>query len=139
MNQPELSVRIELDGTRREFAPGDRLGGRVSVSAPSEWEADYVDVALVWQTEGRGDEDRKAVQVEKLLEKGATAQPRFEGRFSFRIPSMPWTYDGVRMKIRWVVGVYAKPKGEGEAVSEVRVAVHPSYRDRSMPSEPPPP
>ncbi len=139
MKNAGFDIQIELDESCPDFSPGDRLSGRVTISAPASWECEYADAALVWHTEGRGDENREAARVEKLLEKDEDVSPRFERRFAFSLPMMPWTYQGVKLKIKWQVGVYVKAKGEKEAVAEKEITIRPSHRNASLPQEPPPP
>ena len=139
MKSSDFDIRIELEDSRTDFSPGDRISGRVIISAPASWNCDYADVALVWHTEGRGDENREAANVETLIEKGENVSPRFERRFGFSAPSMPWSYQGVKLKIKWQIGVYVKARGVDEALAEREFQIHPSHSGHGLPGEPPPP
>ncbi|MCB2155912.1 hypothetical protein KQI84_13600 [bacterium] len=121
-----LKVNIELDNEQTTFRPGERISGRVSVEAPSMWEADFLELIIFWRTEGRGTEDTASILHEKYHDGMQNVSPQFQQSFAVQLPDMPWTYYGDLIKIHWYVGLYAKEKGESEEYLEVNFVLHPN-------------
>jgi hypothetical protein len=116
----EGSVRILLDGNRRVYQPGDLLTGEYQVESLRWIEPTAIEVSVLWQTEGQGEEDLAVHYFERI---DTLKQPgidfRRPRRFSTRLPPSPLSYQGVIVKIRWCVRVRVfLPRGK-ELVGEI--------------------
>lgn len=136
MNEPKLS--LFFDGNRRDYRPEDEIRGEYQFESLSLAEPEAIELAILWFTEGKGDEDL-AVHFFERRESNAAL---FEGRrgpqrFSARLPASPLSYDGVIVKIRWCVRVRAFLSRGKELVAEepFRLGRVPSGR-RVSPGEP---
>jgi len=125
MNEHDLRVHVAFTDGNEHCRPGARLRARVTIKAPEDWRADYLDIVVFWRTEGLGDEDKGIVFKETPLSGGATVSALYEFPIAIEMPPMPWTYRGRTIKIRWFVGVYANPKPGGEIAREFEFLMHP--------------
>lgn len=125
MNEQNLRVHVAFPDGPEHCVPGTRLRARVTVKAPEDWRADYLDIVVFWRTEGLGDEDKGIVFKETPFTGGATVPALYEFPLAVEMPPMPWTYRGRTIKIRWFVGVYANPKPGGEIAREMEFLMHP--------------
>ena len=102
----EPLVRIRLDGNGRVYRPGETLSGEYRLAGIAPGETKAVEVSVLWQTEGKGDEDLAVHDFRRLSpEDGHPIDPRRPGRFSTVLPNSPLSYRGVIVKIRWCVRV----------------------------------
>ncbi len=102
MNAPQL--RLQLDDRPRAYQPGDLLAGRLGVEGIPPGEVRAVEISVLWQTEGKGDEDLSIHYFERIEPQDGSPidlhQPR---RFSTVLPNSPLSYDGLIVKIGWRV------------------------------------
>lgn len=99
-------VRIQLDGRRGAYQPGETLSGECRIESLSVAEPSAVEISVVWYTEGQGDEDLAVHHFERLdRAERPDLDLRRPQRFSVALPPSPLSYDGVIVKIRWCVRV----------------------------------
>jgi len=111
------SVAIHLDGNQREYVAGEKISGEVEVGYfGSEVELRQAEVAVLWYTEGKGDQDDGVAYLAKLWE-GAT-QPMGSQRFSVQLPLLPLSYQGRLLKIHWAVRVRLDLRHGKDVVAE---------------------
>jgi len=122
---PDLQLALYLDDNCSEFAPGETVAGRAELNALGNLELrDSADLYLFWRTEGRGDEDHAVVGHLRLAEDGAQLSPGSKQQaFEFKLPALPCTYTGVALKIKWVLGIYARAKGGDKVEVEIPLTV----------------
>lgn len=125
MNEHDLRVHVAFTDGHAHCHPGTRLRARVTVKAPEDWRADYLDIVVFWRTEGLGDEDKGIVFKETPFASGASVPGLYEFPIAIEMPPMPWSYHGHTIKIRWFVGVYANPKPGAEVAREFEFVMHP--------------
>ena len=93
-------IRIEVEQT--ELRAGGTVKGRV-VLTPSDDEASRrVELAVLWETEGKGNTDI-GVAYFAVLADGDPAAARRTHSFEAPLPLAPLTYDGRTLRIRWLV------------------------------------
>ena len=104
MSEPRLAVYF--DRNRRLYLPGDVLAGEYQLQSfePAPFKA--VELAVMWHTEGKGDEDLDVHYFERHEGDAAPALDlRRAQRFSTPLPASPLSYDGVIVKVKWCVRV----------------------------------
>jgi hypothetical protein len=102
MIDPNITVRFDND--RQEHRGGDEVRGTVRITPPPGQEAGAAEISLLWTTEGKGNTDEGIAWFESFAE---PPDPRAERElaFSTRLPLLPQSYDGILLKITWVVRV----------------------------------
>jgi hypothetical protein len=123
---------IHLDRTRSQ--PGDLLAG--TFTFPGQPPERYtVELSVLWRTEGKGDGDLGII----LFREWSWEKTRFDFRqpqdFEVRLPRSPLTYDGVLVKIGWLVRVRLRWVPECEAVAEEPFQLGPGRAAISRPGE----
>ena len=99
-------VRIQLDGRRGAYQPGETLAGEYRLESLSVAEPSAVEVSVLWYTEGQGDEDLAVHYFERLdRDERPDLDLRRPQRFSVALPPSPLSYAGVIVKIHWCVRV----------------------------------
>ena len=90
---------IELRPRSPERVAGSTLEGTVHL--PDGWLLPGLSVTLTltWSTEGKGERDVGEMHVRLNL----PTDPSSAIPFSIRLPSQPWSYQGVLLKIHWAV------------------------------------
>jgi len=106
MSEPRITIRF--DGNGRVYLPGESLSGEYWLEGVGRSEVRVIEVAILWATEGKGDEDLSVHDFRRLaVEEGDEIDPRWPGRFRTVLPNSPLTYEGVIVKLRWFVRVRA--------------------------------
>lgn len=107
------TLRLDLDGERRWFLPGDELAGR------AVWRLDgdpaAIEVRLFWHTSGKGTEDVEVVENHRIDAPGLAG----ESDFGFRLPLGPYSFSGSLITLSWALELVALPSGETERVDLV--------------------
>lgn len=105
MRVPLVSIKIENRETAH--ASGEKLAGEYQIDAVEAAELRAVELAVLWYTEGKGDEDLGIHHFERRTdEDGESNTPLTELRkFSVALPASPLSYEGVLIKLRWCVRV----------------------------------
>jgi hypothetical protein len=115
MSAGEL-LRIDLDGGRAAYRPGESVGGQV------RWRLDRAPAAaelrLFWHTQGKGDSDQEVVETVRF------DAPRAEERraFQLRLPPGPWSFSGKLVSLLWSLELVV----EGEGATRVEIVVSPT-------------
>jgi hypothetical protein len=113
----DVSVTVQFDDPRPVYYPGEILSGWYRLAADKPLEIREVELAILWHTEGKGNED---VGVH-FFESQTPAEGQAIGavrRFSTKLPRSPLSYDGLIVKIRWCVRVRALCRGGPDLVGE---------------------
>jgi hypothetical protein len=97
-----VSAFISLEGAR--FAPGSVLRGRVQLEPLADDVSRRVELAVLWETEGKGDTDLGVV-LYRVLADGDEQAATGEHTFEVTLPFLPLSYDGTLIKIGWRVRV----------------------------------
>jgi hypothetical protein len=100
---------LQLD--RKTYAPGDTLRGVVSLDAQAG-PVESAEVVVSWLTEGKGDGDRAEVYCRVFGGPFAADGEDSTFEFTVRLPVAPLSYDGVIVKIRWVVELRVRHRHE---------------------------
>ncbi|MEE4273279.1 MAG: hypothetical protein V2I67_16515 [Thermoanaerobaculales bacterium] len=110
-------LRIDLDGNRSHFLPGDDVGGGIvwRLSEPAE----ALELRLFWHTSGKGTEDVGIVRVHRVDDPGAFG----EQEFSFRLPAGPYAFSGALITLAWSIELVTLP---GKATERVDITVAPT-------------
>jgi hypothetical protein len=93
-------VQVWLDGNRTAYRPGELLGGNYQLVGADRSRVRRTEVSVLWYTEGKGTED---LGVHHFAESDTPDDSA--GRFATQLPLSPLSYDGVLLKIRWLVRV----------------------------------
>jgi hypothetical protein len=104
MSEPRL--RLQLDDRPRAYQPGDVLTGRFAVEGFPPGDVRAIEVSVLWQTEGKGEEDLSIHYFERIEpQDGAPIDLHQPRRFSTMLPNSPLSYDGLIVKVSWRVRV----------------------------------
>lgn len=106
MKTPLISINIDNRSTAHW--PGQSLHGEYQIDAVDVAELRAVEMAVLWYTEGKGDEDLGVHYFERRTPEDAVSAALNEFRpFHVVLPNSPLSYEGVLIKIRWCVRVRA--------------------------------
>lgn len=106
-------LRIEMDGDRRWFLPGESLSGRVSWRLEDDAEA--IELRLFWFTSGKGTEDVAIVDSVRIEAAGKAGNREF----SFSLPAGPYSFSGSLITLSWALELVALPEGATERIEFV--------------------
>jgi hypothetical protein len=113
-------IEILFDEDRTVFAPGEELAGQFLV-VPNDGQAlKAVEVSVLWQTEGKGDDDLGVTHFERIEANTGAADLLRPISFRTRLPNSPLSYHGQILRIVWCVRVRAFPQRGNEIVAEER-------------------
>jgi hypothetical protein len=96
-------LRVEIEGGKRNFSPGDFIAGVAS------WTADKVpnsaELRLFWYTQGKGTQDVGVVNTMTLN------TPGLQDRRDFRLPlpQEPYSCSGKLVSIVWAIELILEP------------------------------
>ena len=93
-----MSATIELEGLT--FVPGSVLRGRVKLEPIAEHMSRSVELAVLWETEGKGNTDMGVI-LYRVLADGDEKAAQGEHAFDVTLPFLPLTYHGVLLKVVW--------------------------------------
>lgn len=111
-------IRIELDGDREHYRPGQTLAGRVRWDfAPAP---ERIEVHLLWYTEGKGSRDVGKVGRQVIESPEAQGQRPFR----FELPAGPYSFRGRLISLKWAVEAVA---GGDERSAQRAIVVSPAY------------
>jgi hypothetical protein len=100
--EPLLSLC--LVGSQRTFAAGDELVAEYQIDAVEPADIQAVEASILWQSEGKGEEDLGVHFFERRLpgdaDEGVLRPMR---RVRTRLPNSPLSYRGAILSIRWCV------------------------------------
>ncbi len=106
-------LRIDVNGERRWFLPGETLSGRAFWRLEDDAEA--LEVRLFWYTSGKGTEDVEVVDSVRIESAGIAG----ETSFSFPLPDGPYSFSGSLITLTWALELIALPEGATERVELV--------------------
>ncbi len=104
----EPLISMTLLQAQPSYQPGDTLKWEFQLDAVPKEDVKSVETSVLWQTEGKGDEDigvhyfKRAIKSE--FEEGDL---RVLQKFETVLPNSPLSYDGSIVKIKWLVRVRA--------------------------------
>ena len=102
MIEPLLSLCIV--GPKRQFAAGDELVCEYQIDAVDPADIQAVEASVLWQTEGKGEEDLGVHFFERRLPADAeNSDLRPMRRLRTRLPNSPLTYNGAILSIQWCI------------------------------------
>lgn len=98
--------RIAFVEPRTLYWPGETLACRYQIDATDETDVQAVEASVMWQTEGKGEEDL-AVHAFQRRVAGDTPDGdlRRAALVETVLPNSPLSYSGVILKIRWRVRI----------------------------------
>lgn len=120
-----MTVEINLRDTEGRFRPQGRVEGSVSwgLGSGPEW----LEVRLVWHTEGKGTSVVNVVGRVPLTD----ARVGNQRTFSFTLPEMPYTYHGRILSILWSIDVFGPARGplrREERIATLPIVVSPTLQ-----------
>lgn len=83
------------------YDPGGLVTGEVEVISAGPLTCRALKVALMWQTEGKGDRDTK-VEAETICFQGPIPLGLSRFPFELRLPDVPWSFTGRYVSYSWV-------------------------------------
>ncbi len=115
----EDAIRIYLDRNRKTYRPLEHLAGEWTTGLVDYMDVRAVELAVVWYTEGKGDEDLAVHHFERWDGDDAPLPDmRYPRRFSVQLPQAPLSYEGVLIKVTWCVRLRVFFQRGKEAVAE---------------------
>ena len=119
----EPNVILEFDEHAGFYLPGDTIAGRYQIELRDPRndavEVNAVEASVLWHTIGKGDEDLAVHFFDRHSRiEGRPFDVAVPRRFSAALPNSPLTYDGMILKIIWLVRVRVFVRGGQEFVSD---------------------
>lgn len=96
----------KIDLVREHVEPGGELQGGYRIDPELLGGIKSLELSVYWMTEGKGDEDRAEYYRES--KRGAEAElcdRSGMGQFSIPLPTSPLSYEGILIKIIWLIRV----------------------------------
>jgi hypothetical protein len=82
------------------------LRGKVALLPLPGDEGQGVELAVLWETEGKGDTDLGVIYYRVLVDGNSPpSAARAEHKFEVQLPALPLTYNGTLIKIVWCVRI----------------------------------
>ena len=91
------TLKLRLDGDKKEFLPASSLSGVVEWTDVST--DDTINVTLLWYTSGRGTEHIELCDAVVEL----TDRHTGTSQFSFQLPPFPYSFSGKLITVTWAV------------------------------------
>lgn len=113
-------IEILFDEDRTVYEPGEELSGQFLVVPTDGQTLKAVEVSVLWQTEGKGDEDLGVTHFERIDAQSGNADLLRPISFRTHLPNSPLSYQGQILRIVWCVRVRAFPQRGNEIVAEER-------------------
>lgn len=115
----EPLVSVCLVGSQRHFSAGEELSAEYQIDAVDPEEISAVEAAVMWYTEGKGDEDVGIHFFERRTPADAENNDlTVLRRFRIQLPQSPLSYKGALMTIRWCIRVRLFLKRGRQVVAE---------------------
>jgi hypothetical protein len=112
------SIRVAFIEPRTLYWPGETLACRYQIDAANAGELQAVEASIMWQTEGKGEEDLAVHAFQRRVANDATdgdlTRPAL---IETVLPNSPLSYSGMILKIRWRVRIRVF-YGKGREVTE---------------------
>lgn len=104
MTRSEPEVDLRLDRHSRAFAPGEMLTGSFRVMRWQSLGLSASELSVLWHTAGKGGEDIGVIHFQRTeLEPSPEADIANPQLFRVTLPETPLSYDGIVVKIEWLV------------------------------------
>ena len=97
MNQLDISTR----DNKERFLPGETLEGKASWQFDRD--VDWLEIRLVWFTQGKGDTDISVEEITRVERPG----PQDSKSFRFILPAAPYSFSGKLISLIWAVELVA--------------------------------
>ena len=100
-------ISVKLNHASREYQPGDLLECEYQVDAVDRDALKSVEVATMWFTSGKGDEEEAIHYYERQTTRNTNGEVdlRELSHFSTELPLSPLSYAGTNLNITWCVRV----------------------------------
>lgn len=100
-------ISIKLNHASREYQPGDLLECEYQVDAVEREELRSIEVATMWYTTGKGDEEEAIHYYERQTVRNTYGETdlRELSHFATELPLSPLSYAGTNLSIIWCVKV----------------------------------
>ena len=106
MTTEQPQIEITLDRENRQYQPDEELKVRYQISSVDPDEIQAVEASVLWYTEGTGEEDMSTHDFRRVLPIDVINKVLIgSNTFQSRLPRSPLSYDGVIVKLHWVVRV----------------------------------
>ncbi len=93
-----MSADIQIE--RVSYAPGELLRAKVQLLPLAAHETRRVELAVLWETEGKGDTDQGVI-LYRVLSEGDPQAGTAEHEVEVTLPALPLSYDGSIVKVGW--------------------------------------
>ncbi len=100
-------ISVKLNHASREYQPGDLLECEYQIDAIDRDALKSVEVATMWFTSGKGDEEEAIHYYERQTTRNTNGEVdlRELSHFSTELPLSPLSYAGTNLNITWCVRV----------------------------------
>src|SRR5690349_15729990 len=109
MDSPRLTLALDQDDAT--YFPGETLSGSYSITSIEPEFVRAVELSVLWQTEGKGDENL-GVHYFWRREPNQGLDDIATGTWSTVLPATPLSYHGVLFRIHWLVRLRVFVRGK---------------------------
>lgn len=97
-------MTASFEDIRESYTPGSVLSGRAILEPLDVDRSNKVELAVLWETEGKGDTDLGVI-LYRVLADGDPVAATATHPFEVELPALPLSYQGTFLKIGWRVRV----------------------------------
>ena len=123
------TYRIQIDGGRTAFEPGQKISGRFEWSFDLPRDEAWVELRLLWHTEGKGTRDGSVVHTQRI-----DGVQRGERAFEITAPAGPCSLAGTLISVLWGLELVADTD-QGERIDLVIAPGGKAVELRALPKE----
>jgi hypothetical protein len=100
------TIRVSFVEPRTLYWPGETLACRYQIEAADNSDLQAVEASVMWQTEGKGEEDLAVHAFQRRVASDPTdGDLRRASQIETVLPNSPLSYSGMILKIRWRVRI----------------------------------
>ena len=115
-------ISVKLNHASREYQPGDLLECEYQIDAVDRDALKSVEVATMWFTSGKGDEEEAIHYYERQTTRNTNGEIdlRELAHFSTELPLSPLSYAGTNLNITWCVRVRIVVQAKDQSPKEFK-------------------
>jgi len=115
-------ISVKLNHASREYQPGDLLECEYQIDAVDRDVLKSVEVATMWFTSGKGDEEEAIHYYERQTTRNTNGEIdlRELAHFSTELPLSPLSYAGTNLNITWCVRVRIVVQAKDQSPKEFK-------------------
>lgn len=116
-------VQVEIPAG--PLTPGAPFTGRIRIRSSKPWEARRLGVLLEWTASNDHTAKGEEAAWQELARPGTTIPAHADYEFRLLAPVMPWSHDGIEVRVEWTLSVIVKPRRGKALLRTIPVRIRP--------------